>query len=291
MEKLFLKDILFIDPDEYADWTLCLNNAPWDYDNNRYIYSFEQNEARLKSHISWHKTKDSRSSFRSIYTKYCLQFIRLDKDKKWAQWLFLGAFENNGIIKDAGGNEVYDLKPIDRFANLAERLIVHYQKHQGDKQAKIATSNIETMEVVKFLEKPYIRVDKQFEGYDHISLEFSELDEIIRSNVDNWRELLSNVNGIYVITDKSNGKLYIGSTYGKDGVWQRWSSYVYSNGSGWDKELVNLIASDPNYAFKNFRFSIVETFLNTDSHDKKILDREKYWKKVFDSINNGYNDN
>ena len=84
------------------------------------------------------------------------------------------------------------------------------------------------------------------------------------------------MNCVYVITDKSNGKLYMGSTYGKDGIWQRWSAYVNSNGTGGDKDLVNLIASDSDYAVHNFQFSILEVFLNQDSNSKMIREREKY---------------
>lgn len=281
-----LNEILNLKPEEYADWTICLNNA-----NNEGVYSFEQNRTRLMEHISWHKTAGSKTSFRSIWTKYCLQFIRLDKDSKYNEWLFLGAFEVAGIITYSSGHQIYDLKPIERFKNFAEHLIIRYQKIQGPKQAKIPTSLIESLEVVKILEKPYMRVDRKFEGYDHVSLPFSELKDIINSNVDNWRELLWNVNCVYLITDISNGKLYVGSTYGKDGIWQRWHTYVDTNGTGGNKELTHLIKNDPDYAIKNFQFSILEVFLNQDSNNIQILEREKYWKKVLDSKNHGYNDN
>lgn len=281
-----LNEILNLTTDEYSEWTVCLNNA-----NSEGIYSFEQNKARLMEHISWHKTAGKRLAFRSIWTTYCLQFIRLDKDSKYDQWLFLGAFEVDGIITYENGHQIYNLKPIDRFQNFAERLIIQYQKIQGPKQAKISTSLIETIDVVKILEKKYIRVDRKFEGYDHVSLPFSELKDIINSNVDNWRELLWNVNCVYLITDTSNGKLYVGSTYGKDGIWQRWSTYVATNGTGGNKELVQLIKDDPDYAIKYFQFSILEVFLNQDSNNEHIREREIYWKKVLDSKNHGYNDN
>lgn len=281
-----LNEIINLQTNEYSDWTICLNNA-----NPEGIYSFEQNKTRLMEHISWHKTAGNKQAFRNIWTKYCLQFIRLDKDSKYDQWLFLGAFEVDGIITYECGHQIYNLKPIERFENFAEKLIVKYQKKQGPKQAKIPTSLIESIEVVRILEKPYTKIDKKFEGYDHVSVSFKELKDIINSNVDNWRELLWNVNCVYVITDKSNGKLYIRSTYGKDGIWQRWSAYVNSNGTGGDKELVNLISGDPDYAVRNFQFSILEVFLNQDSNNNMIREREKYWKHVLDTVNNGYNDN
>ena len=66
---------------------------------------------------------------------------------------------------------------------------------------------------------------------------------------------------------------------------------VDTNGTGGNKELIKLIKDDPDYAIKNFQFSILEVFLNQDSNNEQILEREKHWKKVLDSKNHGYNDN
>ena len=41
-----------------------------------------------------------------------------------------------------------------------------------------------------------------------------------------WENALKNVKGIYAITDISNGKIYIGSAIGENGIWQRWCSYA-----------------------------------------------------------------
>lgn len=281
-----LNKILTLTPDEYCNWTICLNNAPWEG-----IYSFEENKDRLMEHISWKRTYDKNISFRNINTKYCLQFIRLDKDLAWDNWLFLGAFENTGIITTDRGDLRYDLKPIDRFSEFKDKLVIYYKKHPGDKQAKIVIDKVESLDVVKILEKPYIQTSRPFEGYNKVSLSFKELKVIINSNIDNWRELLTNVQCIYVISDKNTGKLYVGSTYGYDGVWQRWSCYVDTNGHGEDKELIKLIDIDPDYAVKYFQFTIIEPFFNVDGHMQFIRDREIYWKKVLLTKDFGYNDN
>lgn len=283
--NIFLRQILNIKEIEYKDWTICLNNA-----NKEGIYSFDENELRLLEHISWKKHINSTTSFRNINTRYCLQFIRLDRDKKYNQWLFLGAFEICGVISFDDGHQVYDLKKLDLFKQFSERLIVEYSKKQGPKQAKIGIENIETIKVVSILEKKYVKTSQLFEGYHKVSLPFLELKKIIMSNVDNWRILLENVNCIYSIVDETNGKIYIGSTYNKNGTWSRWSEYVYTNGHGNDCELKQLVESQPDYA-KNFRFSIIEVFLNKDDTSPYILERERYWKEVFRSKIFGYNDN
>lgn len=289
--RISLNEIIPIDESEYADWTICLNNAPTSWDTNQFVYSFDQDKERLMTHISWHKSF-GKKAFRNIYTKYCLQFIRLDKDSKYNRWLFLGAFENRGIVVREDRNELYDLVPIDRFSSFNERLVIAYQKHQGDTQAKIDIRLIKDLKVVEILENRYAKANRQFDGYDCVSLSFAELKSIINANVDNWRELLSNINAVYVITDLSNGKLYIGSTYGKKGVWQRWSCYVETDGHGNNVELKQIIEKDPNYAIKHFQFSIIETFLNDDDKNKHIQERERYWKEVLNTFSpHGYNDN
>ena len=283
--EIFLNEIFNIVANEYKNWTICLNNA-----NEEGVYSFEENESRLLEHISWKKHRNSTTSFRNINTRYCLQFIRLDRDKKYNQWLFLGAFEICGVISFDDGHQVYDLKKMDLFNQYSERLIIEYSKKQGPKQAKIGIENIETIKVVSILEKKYVKTSQSFEGYHKVSLPFLELKKIIMSNVDNWRILLENVNCIYSIVDETNGKIYIGSTYNKNGTWSRWSEYVYTNGHGNDCELKQLVESQPDYA-KNFRFSIIEVFLNKDDTSPYILERERYWKEVFRSKIFGYNDN
>lgn len=283
--EIFLNEIFNILANEYKDWTICLNNA-----NEEGIYSFEENESRLLEHISWKRHGNSTISFRNIHTKYCLQFIRLDRDKKYNQWLFLGAFEICGVINYDDGHQVYDLRKMDLFKQYSERLIIEYSKKQGPKQAKIGIENIETIKVVSILEKKYVKTSSLFEGYHKVSLPFLELKKIVMGNVDNWRILLENINCIYSIVDETNGKIYIGSTYNKNGTWARWSEYVYTNGHGNDCELKQLVESQPDYA-KNFRFSIIEVFFNKDDTSPYILERESYWKEVFRSRIFGYNDN
>lgn len=283
--SIYLNEVLNLPKSEYPEWTICLNNG-----NEQEVYSFTEDEDRLLEHISWKKTSGKPSSFRNIYTKFCLQFLRLDKDKKWDQWLFLGAYENFGVKNFSDGHQVYELKQLDRFSHFVERLIIRYKKKQGAKRAKLSIENIETIEIVSILEKKYVQLNKPFDGYDKISLSFNDLKAIINSNTDNWRILLENVNCIYAITDTLTGKVYIGSTYGYSGVWQRWSCYVNTNGHGNDVVLKDLIENDYNYG-NNFVFTVIEPFFNRDGNAPYILEREKYWKRVFSTQKFGNNKN
>lgn len=294
-KKIKLNDLLNISKDDYNEWTICLNEL-----NNEEVKTFSSNKKdyeRLMEHISFKKSKDKAKvkgsqSFRNINTTYCLQFQRLEKDKgSCPKWLFLGAYKNKGVIVNKKGNEVYDLELLDKYSCYLERLVIEYKKHQGDKQAKIPTILVEELDVVEVLPDIFVKSDRPFDGYDKIRISFRDLTNIINNNIKSWKEHLTKVQCIYLITDTSNGKLYVGSTYGSDGIWQRWSSYVNTNGSGGDKELVKLIKDNPDYAYKNFQFSILETFLNADGNAPYILQRETYWKDVLNSRVLGYNKN
>lgn len=53
-------------------------------------------------------------------------------------------------------------------------------------------------------------------------------------NSDDWCRALRSRKGVYLITDKNTGKQYVGSAYGKDGIFGRWVVYLTS---GYDKNF------------------------------------------------------
>lgn len=283
-----LNEILNISSEEYDNWTICLNHGENGIPETLNT-SNKDNYDKLMWHMSYMKSPTSSRSFRVINTKFCLQFIGLRNDKRFDDWLFMGAFENRGEITHKNGHKTYDLKKIDRFSNFAERLVVNYKKHQGDKQAKLNIKNIETLTVSEILPKEYAKRDIPFPGYKDFKIEFWKLAEIVNNGVDNWREHLSKVQCIYAISDVKDKKIYIGSTYGFEGIWQRWSNYVATNGHGGDVKLKEIIDDNPNYAYDNFIFSILEYFY--DENKDIILNRENAWKEILQTRSLGYNKN
>lgn len=294
MKEITLDTLFDIPAHELSEWTICLNNA-----NAEGVYSFDQDAKRLTEHISWKKGATKRVSFRRITTKYCLQFIRLDKDFKFDEWLFLGAFEVKGCVRHDDGHETYDIVPMEIYSEYVERLIVRFKKKQGPKQAKLSADNLASIAVVRISEKKYINANRPFPGFNSVSLSFQELEYIIHANIDNWRELLSNINAVYCITDMSNGQLYVGSTYGTNGVWQRWSCYVNTHGDGGNVKLKEILAEDGIYnricsdkrKADDFKFTLLEVFYNRDGNADYIRKREAYWKEVFQTRSFGYNGN
>ncbi|WP_267899138.1 GIY-YIG nuclease family protein [Macrococcoides canis] len=102
---------------------------------------------------------------------------------------------------------------------------------------------------------------------------------------------LENQKAVYLITDKSNGKLYVGlATSMSKMLLTRWSNYV-ANGHGGNKELVALVEEKGfDYVKENFQYTILENY-NGKVDDKLVLQRESYWKEALQSRQFGYNSN
>lgn len=148
---------------------------------------------------------------------------------------------------------------------------------------------IDDAEVVEVLPKEYEEIE--FTGYENVHLTFGQLKLILQGlRFNDYRAALEGVKGIYCLTDKANGKIYIGSAYGDRGVAQRWDVYCDSR-DGHNKKLVDLRKDKgEKYIEENFTFTILEVFSKNVS-DKDIIDRESYWKDVFCSREFGYNSN
>jgi len=106
-----------------------------------------------------------------------------------------------------------------------------------------------------------------------------------------WKAALENTKGVYLITDTSNNKRYVGAAYGVTGLWSRWGCYIYT-GHGYNDELTKVIKKHGiDYARKHFRFALLEQrTMKTD--DLVIIERETYWKNVLLTREpHGYNKN
>ncbi len=130
---------------------------------------------------------------------------------------------------------------------------------------------------------------KQFTDYFDFILNFGELKEIITNQYSDWKKVLSVTKGIYLISDSKTGKLYVGSAYGDEGIWGRWSKYVLTNGHGDNKTLKELIASNLNYG-NNFQFSILMLLPRTITADEAIK-KERLFKNKLGTNSFGLNNN
>lgn len=92
---------------------------------------------------------------------------------------------------------------------------------------------------------------------------------------------------IYKITNKVNGKGYVGQTTWP--IQKRWNQHIADATGNNKKKLYLIHHALLKYGVDNFNFNIVETI-----PDNKLDEREKYWIKfwhtcIYDSDCNGYN--
>lgn len=176
----------------------------------------------------------------------------------------------------------YELTEQEAFCDLAERLVIDWG---GSTVSWVQTKT--NKEVVAILPPNSI---KEFVSYDSAVLTHHDLIQMIKNPTSNhtWLNALRAVNGIYCITDIRNGRNYVGSAYGKDGIWGRWANYVHS-GHGGNKMLVELLQAEPD-CLAHFQYSILE-ILPGSSTAEDAINKESLWKQKLGSRFGGYNYN
>ena len=195
-------------------------------------------------------------------------------------WLL---FHIGRITKDLNqfngvGYEYEDLPEYDKYIG---RLIVKY-KNKAQTMIRNAESVFDECYVSQVL--PDTFDNDIFPGYDKVNVTWQELSRVIEK--ENWITALQNQKGVYLLTDISNGKKYVGSAYGENMILGRWKSYV-KTGNGGNIGL-NFLSFD--YIKQNFRYSILDIYKST-TDDEIIINRENWWKEVLMSRKFGYNEN
>ena len=128
-----------------------------------------------------------------------------------------------------------------------------------------------------------------FPGFNNVLLSLTMLKTLVRELNPSWLTALSNVAGVYLISDTSTGKNYVGSAYGGDGIWQRWTAYA-TTGHGGNKELRTLLKQDGTKHAQFFQFTLLE-ICDLNTSDDYIISRETHWKNALLSREFGLNKN
>ena len=202
-------------------------------------------------------------------------------------FLFGGIYKIEKIFPEKFNEVGYNLTLLDDFKEYRKRLIIKIKKKVGRTYNRIY-NNIDNNLIPEVYEiSPSINL-KQFNGYQNVSLTHTELQHIINNTEPSWKLALSSVKAVYVITDISNGQLYIGSAYGTGGLLNRWNEYI-NNLTGGNKEFEVLVKEKgENHIKNNFKYSILEIFY-TNTKYEYIVERESYWKNVFETKKFGMN--
>jgi len=205
-------------------------------------------------------------------------FIRISSsDDLWLLFHVGKITKDLGILDGVG----YEYKILSEYKKYFGRLIIKY-KNKEQNMVRLAKSVIYDCEVVQIL--PDTFDNDIFPGYDKVNVTWKELSRVISK--ESWKTALQNQKGIYLITDISTGKMYVGSAYGKNMILVRWQAYV-KTGNGGNIELKNL---NFEYIKQNFKYSILDIFKSTID-DQVIIAREIWWKTVLLTREFGYNKN
>lgn len=227
--------------------------------------------AELMDMLLWNY---SRKSFRE--GDLVIGLLRLRGD----HWLLFNICE---ITKDLGvfDGPSYEYQIVEKYRKFFGRIVVSY-KNKAQTLIRRADSMLEECSIYKILEDKY--EDEEFPGYENVNIDWLTMRRVIDKS--SWRTALQNQKAVYLITDDSNGKMYVGSARGQNMLLGRWMDYLRT-GHGGNEDLKNF---DLKYISDNFRYSVLEVFKSTVS-DALILEREAWWKNVLATRQFGYNRN
>jgi len=226
---------------------------------------------------------------------YVISFVGKESTKA----LFWGIYKVNGKIKANKANLTSEYKKEFFDDNLNELIYYILEKQKGyeDLEQRIIidwgegtrawVQNKCDKNIIEIKPKGFV---EDFTGYLDFILSFKKLEQIIKNSDANymWKSKLSSISGIYLILDKKTGKQYIGSAYGKNGLWGRWKNYI-KNGSGGNDLLEELLEKDNNYKY-NFQFAILQT-LPSNLTAEEVIIYEKLYKEKLGSKAFGLNKN
>ncbi|MBS7599485.1 GIY-YIG nuclease family protein [Pseudomonas sp. RC2C2] len=198
-------------------------------------------------------------------------------------WLFAGFVH----VSSVRNKSCITVRHEHEFKGLIGRLKLKFRRGGASKPFLKGEKHLQNIIVQEILPTPF--TSEPFPGYENINISFRELRALVDENQSDWVVALSNMKGVYLITDKSTGRKYVGAAYGEEGLWQRWKIYA-KTGHGNNSELLRLHKSTLNYAQDNFSFSLLEHHPKI-VRDEKIISREAHWKTVLLTRTHGYNRN
>ena len=274
MEKIKLNDILRLERLDNVKIRLNLSNNSWNalslyHDNPNLLLIGNFHNSTKKR---WFKDNEIVIGLAQIKNDEWL-LIDISRITKSHNKLYDGRTPSNI-------NTFYEHEKLREFEKYFGRLIVQF--HKNNAFVTLSGNRIDDFVVKELL--PGSLDNDFFPGYDKVNISWGELKRVVEK--DTWKTVLQNQKGVYLLTDISNGKKYIGSAYGEHMILGRWIDYVKTGHGG----NVGLKSLTFDHIKQNFRYSILDIYKST-TEDQIIIDRESWWKEVLQSRKFGYNEN
>lgn len=181
------------------------------------------------------------------------------------------------------GHFYYSLEKRAGFEDLEDRVVIDWGKAALAWHQWFADRTV--VEI-----RPRGRVLPPFRDYLRVHLSFDDLVRLAAQSDAHrdWVAALSAVGAIYLVVDGLSGEQYVGSATGNGGLWQRWCEYART-GHGNNLRLKELCDQHLGYPAA-FRFSILDTFSRSLSHDE-ALSLEGFFKQKLGTRAFGLNAN
>lgn len=186
-----------------------------------------------------------------------------------------------------GQDYQYDLEPVDVLREYEGRLVINWGI---DRQ---------TQEYADRNDKEIIAIEEQkplFPGFDELICSFDELYEIISDpeRYSAYFVAMSQVYAVYLVVDTVSGKQYVGSAYGDNGLWGRWSEYANTKGRGGDEQggnklMCELMSEYPD-RYRHLRYSVLR-ILDKTTTKEDVIKLESLYKTKLCSKEFGLNAN
>jgi hypothetical protein len=214
--------------------------------------------------------------------RYVISFI--GERQNYAK--FVGVWEVTGKQRKAEGKGYrYETRELPGFDDLVARLVVKWG--DGTRSWAQWLHRKGNKEVSEVLPPNYVM---EFPGYYEFRLSYAQLCQMVDNPDSNreWHRMLSSISGVYIILDTQSGNQYVGSAYGKGGVWSRWRTYA-KNPSGGNKLMKELLRIYPD-RHNAFQFAILRV-LEPGCTKEEVIAQECLIKSKLGSRAFGLNDN
>lgn len=214
----------------------------------------------------------------------CRQIVGLI-DRGQGQWLFAGVYGILGCEANPGPGTPfhYSTELLPGQDEWVGRVIVqHFRKGRA---SYIWCKPDVTLPILEVRRERLAIGD--FPGFNAVVVSHAQLRIITGQKIASWHGALANIKGVYLITDTTTGRHYVGKASGNEGVWQRWCAYA-DNGHGGNVELKRLLNERGADHMVHLQYSILE-IADTHASDADILARESYWMAALKSREFGLN--